>query len=280
MIQKIGKQFRLHPLVMEDILNTGQRPRIEVHQDYIYVVLRMLQIEKDSQELRSEQISLVIGDGWLLSFQEREVDSFATIRTRVESGAGRIRRKGTDYLGFSLIDAIVDQYYLVLEDLGDRIERLEEELFESHDNNHLITLQGMKREVIALRKSIWPLREAINNLSKVESEIISRDSLVYFRDAYDHTIQIIDTIESYRDIIGGVQDLYLSVVNNKMNEVMKMLALISTIFLPLTLMAGIYGMNFKVMPELEWEWGYPALMVAMLGVGIGMFFYFKSRKWL
>lgn len=280
MINKIGEHFRIHPLILEDIMNTGQRAKTEIHDDYIFIVVKMLSLPEGQTEVEIEQVSFVVGDGWLLTFQEKEGDVFEVVRERLRQDKGRVRKLGADYLAYALIDTIVDTYFLILEDFGDRIETLEDELIDGNSSGRINQLQTMKREVISLRKTIWPLREVINNFSKAESSIISPELKPYLRDIYDHSIQVIETIESYRDLIGGVQDLYMSVVNNKMNEVMKLLALISTIFLPMTLVAGIYGMNFKYMPELDSTWGYAASLVFMLVIGVSMYALFKLRKWI
>ncbi len=279
-MRRVGERYKLHPLVLEDVMNTGQRPKSEVNEDYIFIVVKMIMRDKDSQQTKIEQVSLVVGNGWLLTFQEEEGDSFETLRDRIRKDKGRVRRAEADYLAYALIDTIVDNYFVILEDLGDQIEELESTLMSGKSQGQLVLLQALRREIISLRRSIWPLREVVNTFMKTESELVAKDTRPYLHDLYDHCIQIIDTIESHRDIIGGMQDLYLSVVNNKMNEIMKVLALISTIFLPMTLVAGIYGMNFNNMPELEASWGYPSAMTLMLIIGLAMFFLFKRRNWL
>jgi magnesium transporter len=279
-MRKVGERYKLHPLVLEDIMNTGQRPKAELSEHYIFVVVKMIMKDKHSSHAKFEQVSLIMGDGWLLTFQEKEGDIFEIVRDRIRSDKGRVRKAEADYLAYALIDAIVDNYFLVLEDFGDRIEALESSLMSGKSQGQIVHLQTLKREIILLRKSIWPLREVVNTFMKSENALVAQATLPYLHDLYDHCIQIIDTIESYRDIIGGMQDLYLSVVNNKMNEVMKMLALISTIFLPMTLVAGIYGMNFKHMPELDSTWGYGAAMSLMLVIGVSMFWLFKRQNWL
>ncbi|MFM2376122.1 MAG: magnesium transport protein CorA [Bacteroidota bacterium] len=279
-IRKIGERYHIHPLILEDVMNTGQRPKTELTEDYIFVVLKMIHQEKNGTNVAVEQISLIFGKGWLLTFQEKEGAILEIVRDRIRTDKGRVRRAGSDYLAYALIDAIVDNYFLVLEDFGDRIETLESSLIIGRSQGQLVNLQVLKREVVSLRKSIWPLREVVNNLIKSDSELVATGTKPYLHDLYDHCIQIIDTIESNREIIGDMQDLYLSVVNNKMNEIMKVLALISTIFLPMTLVAGIYGMNFKDMPELDAAWGYPAAMSLMLVIGISMYLLFKRRNWM
>ena len=279
-IHHVGQHYHLHPLTQEDIMNTYQRPKTDVHDDYIFIVLKMICFTPGETEVATEQVSFVVGRNWLITFQEDNDDVFEIVRERIRQDKGRVRRAGADYLAYALIDAIVDHYFLVLEEFGDRIETLEESLIQGKASHQLVELQMVKHEIIALRKNIWPLREAINNLMKADSDLVATHTKPYLQDLYDHTIQIIDTIESYRDIIAGIQDLYLSVVNNKMNEVMKVLALISTIFLPMTLVAGIYGMNFKNMPELDTSWGYPVGMGLMAVIGISMYLLFKRRNWL
>jgi len=279
-IEKVGQHFNIHPLVLEDILNTGQQPKTEEFEDLIFVVLKMLHYNENSEKIRSEQFSLVLGSNFLITFQEIQGDVFKTVRERIRKPKTRIRKAGCDYLAYALIDAIVDHYFLILEKLGENIETLEEDLLENPSPETLQTLHEMKREMIYLRKQIWPIREIINGLVKSESSLIQEQMHVYFRDVYDHTIQIIDTIESYRDILAGMLDIYLSTVSNKMNEVMKVLTIIATIFIPITFVAGIYGMNFKFMPELEWRWGYVmvwAIIVVVAGIMIG---FYKKKKWI
>jgi magnesium transporter len=279
-IEKVGQHFNIHPLVLEDIVNTGQRPKTEEFEDLIFVVLKMLHYNENSEKITSEQFSLVLGPNFLVSFQEIQGDVFKTVRERIRKPKTRIRKAGCDYLAYALIDAIVDNYFLILEKLGENIEAIEEDLLENPSPETLQTLHEMKREMIYLRKQIWPIREIINSLAKSESSLIQEQLHVYFRDVYDHTIQIIDTIESYRDILAGMLDIYLSTLSNRMNEVMKVLTIIATIFIPITFVAGIYGMNFKFMPELEWRWGYAtvwAIIVVVAGIMIG---FFKKKQWL
>jgi magnesium transporter len=279
-IEKIGQHFNIHPLVLEDILNTGQRPKTEEFENLIFVVLKMLHYNKNSKNMGSEQFSLVLGSNFLLTFQEIQGDVFKTVRERIRRPKTRIRKSGCDYLAYALIDAIVDYYFVILEAIGDRIEDLEIQLLDNPTHDTLESIHEMKREMIYLRKQIWPIREIINSLVKSESSLIQEYMHIFFRDVYDHTVQIIDTIESYRDILAGMLDIYLSTLSNKMNEVMKVLTIIATIFIPITFIAGIYGMNFKFMPELEWRWGYAmvwGVIVVAAGIMIG---FFKKKKWL
>ncbi len=285
-IDRLGKYFNIHPLVLEDILHTTQRPKIEEFEDYIYIVLRKIYHSNTTDEqdggpkIISEQMSLLLGRNFVISFQEVEGDTFDPIRIRLKESKGRIREMGTDYLAYSLIDSIVDNYFVVLEKLGERIETLEDKLLDRPTSDTLEELHVLRKEMIFLRKSVWPLREVSNNLLRSESDLITRSTQIYIKDIYDHTIQVIDTIETYRDMLSGMLDIYLSSINNKMNEVMKVLTIIATIFIPLTFLAGVYGMNFEYMPELSWKWGYPVLWCIMLVMAIFMFFYFRKKKWL
>ena len=279
-VEAFGKAFDIHPLVQEDIVHTGQRPKLEDLGEHLYVVLKMLKHEEDEDDFEAEQVSLIIGSNFVVSFQEEGGDVFDSVRERIRKGRGRIRKSGSDYLAYTLIDAIVDNYFLVLENIGEKIEALQEEVLEEPDPTSLKTIQDTKREMIFLRKSVWPLRETISGLIRAESPIISEAVGPYLGDVYDHTIQVIDTIETYRDTISGTQDIYLSSLSNKMNEVMKVLTIIATIFIPLTFIAGVYGMNFKYIPELEWRWGYFAVWAVFLVLGILMLIGFRRKKWL
>jgi magnesium transporter len=279
-MEKIGKHFGLHPLVLEDILNTDQRPKIEDFDDYIFVVLKMLYFDEDQEEVRAEQISIILGSNFVLSFQERVGDIFNPLRERIRSGKGRVRKMGSDYLAYALLDSIVDHYFVVLEKLGEKIEDMEEELVSNPTPETLQTIHNLKREMIFLRKSVWPLREVVSSLERGESSLIKESTKIFLRDVYDHTIQVIDTVETFRDLLSGMLDIYLSSISNRMNEVMKVLTIFAAIFIPLTFIAGLYGMNFRFMPELEWHWGYPAVVVVMFAVGIFMLFYFRRKKWL
>jgi len=279
-LEQLGDCFGLHPLVLEDILNTDQRPKMEDFSDYIFIVLKTFYYDDQSDEVEPEQISLILGPSLVMSFQEREGDVFNPIRERIRNGKGRIRRMGADYLAYSLLDSIVDHYFVVLEQVGEKVEFLEEELVTNPTPETLQTIHNLKRDMIFLRKSVWPLREVIGALERGESSLIQESTGIYLRDVYDHTIQVIDTIETFRDMVSGMLDIYLSSVSNRMNEVMKVLTIIATIFIPLTLIAGVYGMNFKYMPELEWPWAYPMLWLVMLAIGVLMLVYFRRKKWL
>jgi magnesium transporter len=280
LISDLGSRFGVHPLILEDIMTTAQRPKMEDMGDYIYIVVRMLDLVNKKNEVRSEQVSLILGSNFVISFQESEGDVFDAVRERIRSGKGRVRKQGPDYLAYALIDAIVDNYFLVLEKLGENVEEIEEALVSNPDRETLHEIHRMKREMIYLRKSVWPLREVISGLERTESELIKESTGIFLRDVYDHTIQVIDTVETYRDMLSGMLDIYLSSLSNRMNEVMKVLTIIATIFIPLTFIAGIYGMNFKFMPELEWRWGYFLVLGVMLALGVLMVILFKRRRWL
>ncbi len=285
-IEKIGKHFGLHPLILEDIVNTGQRPKMEDFEDYIFIVLKMLYHSEKDDEIKAEQISLILGKNFVLSFQETEGDVFNFIRERIKNSKGRIRKVGADYLIYALLDAIVDNYYIILEKIGEKVEVMEEELVSNPVPETLQAIHNMKREMIFLRKSVWPLREVISGLQRGESKLIHKSTNIYLRDMYDHTIQVIDTIETFRDMISGMLDIYMSSVSNKMNEVMKVLTIFAAIFIPLTFVAGLYGMNFNPdvspfnMPELSFYWGYPMALFAMAVIGGIMLIYFRRKKWL
>jgi len=278
-IEKLGQAFDLHPLILEDVLSTGQRPKFEEYENCIFIVLRMLSYSDEYEGVGSEQVSFVLGSRFVLSFQERVGDVFDPVRDRIRNGKGRIRKMGADYLTYGLIDAIVDSYFGILEKIGDRIELLEDELIGRPTEKTLQQIHALKREMMSLRRSIWPLRELISAMQRDESSLISTQTQLYLRDVYDHTIQIIDTIESFRDVVSGMLDVYLSSISNRMNAVMKVLTIIATIFIPLTFVAGVYGMNFESMPELKWRWGYPAVLLLMLAVGGTMIVYFRRKKW-
>jgi magnesium transporter len=279
-IEKIGKHFELHPLILEDILNTGQRPKCEDYEKCLFMVLKMLRYNGKSCSIQPEQVSLVLGQNFVISFQEEVGDVFEQIRDRIRNAKGRIRKMSVDYLAYALIDAVVDNYFLILEKMGEQIESMDEELIAKPSDKTVRRIHVLKRELIFLRKSVWPLRELINSMEKTESLLISDSTGPYLRDVCDHTIQVIDTVESFRDMVSGMLDIYLSSISNRMNAVMKVLTIIATIFIPLTFIAGIYGMNFRFMPELEWKWGYFIVLIIMVVVATIMLIYFRRKKWL
>jgi magnesium transporter len=239
----------------------------------------MLRWNDSDDQIDDEQVSLAIGSSWVLSFQERKGDVFDPIRDRLRASRGRIRKMGADYLLYALVDAIVDHYFVILETLGDRIEVLGEHMAEDPNKKDLTSIRHLKRELLFMRKSVWPLREVLSSLQRDGAVSIHEETAPYFRDVYDHTIQIIDTVETFRDMVSGLMDLYLSSISNRMNEVMKVLTIIATIFIPLSFVAGLYGMNFDWMPELHWRYGYFYALGLMTSIGGGMLVYFRRRHW-
>jgi len=280
-ITKLGACYGFHPLMIEDIVNTQQRPKMDDYNAYLYVVLKMIFKSQADEGIMTEQVSLIAGSNFVISFQEGvEGDVFGPLRDSIRNNKNRFRVMGADYLLYSLIDSIVDSYFGVLENMGEEIEMVEDVLILSPESQTLQIIHKLKRELITLRKAVWPLRELINKLQRTETPIIQEHTKVYLRDVYDHTIQIIDTVETYRDMVSGMIDIYLSSVSNRMNAVMKVLTVIATIFMPLTFLAGIYGMNFKHMPEYEWQYGYPLLWLFMITISCAMLYFFRKKKWL
>ncbi|MEI7433767.1 MAG: magnesium/cobalt transporter CorA [Methanomicrobiales archaeon] len=278
-IEELGKCFTIHPLILEDLLNTEQRPKMEDLETYIYLNLKMLSYLESDIEVKVEHVSMIIGSNFLISFQEDIGDIFDPVRERIRKD-GRIRKFGPDYLAYALIDSIVDNYFVVMEKLEGRVEDLEEELVINPTQDSLHKINHLKKDMIFLRKSVWPLREVINNLERSESALIKESTTIYLRDVYDHTIQVIDTLETFRDMVSGMIDIYPSGLSYKMNEIMKVLTLIATIFIPLTFVVGLYGMNFRNMPEIEWEYGYYSVLVIMVIMVTVMLAYFRRKKWI
>jgi len=279
LIGQIGRSFGIHPLILESTLNTGQRPKIEDMDAYIYVNLKMLQYLEPVQKVKIEQVSLIIGRNYIISFQEDVGDVFDPVRERIRKD-GRIRKFGTDYLAYALIDAIVDNYFSVMESLGEQVELLEEQLASNPSKDMLINIHILKKDMIYLRKSVWPLREVISGLEHSDNPLIRDATRIYLRDVYDHTIQVIDTIETFRDMVSGMIDIYLSGMSMRLNEIMKVLTLIATIFIPLTFIVGIYGMNFEYMPELSHPYGYYAVWAVMILATAAMLCYFHKKQWI
>ena len=279
-LEKAGECLSIHPLVLEDIVNTEQRPKMEDFEGYIFLVARMPQYVAGNGTLDVEQISIILGPNYVLSFQEKPGDIFDPVRDRIRNSRGRIRRMGADYLAYSLLDALVDSYFVVLERMAEEIERIEERLVTDPQPETLQSIHKLKQDVIYLRKSVWPLREMIGGLARGETSLIKEDLLIYLRDTYGHAVQVMDTVETFRDVISGMLDIYLSSISNRMNEVMKVLTIIATIFIPLTLITGLYGMNFRFMPELDWPLGYPMVWLVMVAIAGGMLLYFRRKKWL
>ncbi len=279
-IENIGKQYDLHPLVLEDIVNTTQRPKIDVYEGYLFVVLKMLYYDKN-EKIIIEQVSFVLGKNYVLTFQESEGDVFDFIRERLRLANGRIRGLKSDYLMYALIDAVVDNYFSIIETLGNKIEDLETELFAGNARDHIsIEVQQLKREILKVRRAIFPLREIINRIEKGEHPLIYKRTITYYRDIYDHLIQVSENIDIYREMIWSLMDMYMTTISNRMNEVMKVLTIMSSIFIPLTFLAGLYGMNFEHIPELKYHNGYFILLGVMFLLFIGLLFYFKRKKWL
>ncbi len=280
LLQGLGAHFGFHPLVLEDVVNTHQRPKLEDYGGYLYIVVRMLSYDAEQRQLSSDQVSLLLGPNYVFSLQEGWGDVFDPVRVRIRDGKGRIRSHGPDYLAYALLDAVVDNYFVILEQLGEEIEELEVRLIEDPQPEQRQAVHQLKREMILLRKSVWPLREVLSGMERTESELLQTETRVFVRDVYDHAVQVIDVVESFRDMLSGLQDLYLSSISNKMNEIMKVLTIIGTIFIPITFLAGVYGMNFTHFPELAWKWGYAAFWAVSLAVGGVMLAFFRRRRWL
>ncbi|MBU4245954.1 MAG: magnesium/cobalt transporter CorA [Nanoarchaeota archaeon] len=286
-VESIGKHYKIHPTILEDIMSAMQRPKAEIFDSHIFIVLNMLSYTDSEKKITSEQVSIILGKNFVISFQEGlEGDVFDSLRERIRAGTGHIRKAGADYLAYSLMDAVIDNYFIVLEKMGDETEVFEERLMKEPKHETLYNIHRLKREMLFMRKSVWPLRDMVGILLRGESRLISASTRIYLRDLYDHTVRIIDTVETYRDMLSGMIDLYLSTMSNKMSEVMKILTIIATIFIPLTFIVGVYGMNFNTgaspfnMPELNWYWGYAAVWVVMIAITISMLAYFRKRKWL
>ena len=284
-MRQLGKLFGLHHLALEDVINTGQRPKVDDYKDQLFVVMSHPVMDTESRKLKMAQLSLFIGHNFVISFHPGKLDPFEPIRQRLRDHAGRIRQRGADYLLYALIDLVIDEGFPLLELLGDEIEQLEEELLDTPNKNSLSELHHLKRTLLIVRRMLWPQREVLNSLIRDDTGIIHEESQVYYRDCYDHTIQIMDLIESYRDMVTGLMDVYLSSVSYRLNEIMRVLTIIATIFIPLTFIVGVYGMNFSnsespwAMPELHWHYGYPLVWLLMIAIFGAMLVYFKRKKW-
>ncbi len=279
-IEKIGYHYKLHPLILEDIANTQQRPKIDEYDGYLFVVLKMLYFDLDGK-LEIEHISFVLGSNYVISFQEADGDVFDAIRNRIRTGKGRVRSMGSDYLLYALMDAVVDNYFNLIEAMGEKIEELEDDLFEEKPNDDITyDIQGQKREILKIRRAVFPLREVVNRIEKSDHPFITDKTQFYLRDLYDHIIQVSESIDIYREMIWGLMDMYMTTISNKMNEVMKVLTIITSIFIPLSFLAGIYGMNFEYIPELKFKYGYFVLWGVMIVIFFGLLYYFKRKKWL
>jgi magnesium transporter len=281
-LEKLGESFSIHPLVLEDILDVEQRPKIEDYESYLFIVLKALRHLPDDREieLHSDQVSLVLGSDYVISFHEDGGDIFAPVQERLRTGKGRLRKQGADYLAYSLIDLVVDNYFVALESFSDRVESLEDEVVVKPSPQTLREVHRFKNDMIMLRKSLWPLREVIASLERLESPLISENLTMYLKDVYDHAIIAIETVETYRDILSGMLDIYLSSMSNRLNEIMKVLTIIATIFMPLTFVTSLYGMNFKNMPELKWTYGYYEVLGVLVVIAGAMLLYFRRKRWI
>lgn len=277
-IQDLGTHFGLHPLTQEDIANTAQRPKLELFEDTLYIVAKMLYVQEE--QLRAEQVSLVLGDNYLLSFQEDPGDVFDPVRERLRTGRGRIRTAGPDYLAYTLLDIIVDHYFVVLETLAARTEELEDEIVDAPSEQTQARINDLRRDLIFTRRMTWPVRDLLSQLSRTDSDLWQETTQPFVRDAYDHAVQVIDLVESLRDVVGGLTDLYMTNLSHRTNEIMKVLTIIGTIFIPLTFLAGVYGMNFEYMPELEIWWAYPTVIAVMVMVATVLLLYFRRHDWI
>ncbi|HUT35218.1 MAG TPA: magnesium/cobalt transporter CorA [Planctomycetota bacterium] len=273
----LGQVFGLHPLALEDVLSLRQRPKLDDYETSLYLVLRMLHYE---QGVETEQVSLFLGRDFVLTFQERAGDCLEPVRDRLRKGTGQLRRQGADYLMYAIIDAVIDNYFPFLEQIGEVVEGLEDDVVENPTRRIVGRIHNIKRDLLTVRRSVWPLREVVNAMARDESPLIGKTTRVYLRDCYDHAIHVMDIIETYRELAGGLMDVYLSSLSNKMNNVMKVLTVIATIFMPLTFVAGIYGMNFEHMPELHWRWGYLAVWIVIAVITLFMLWFFRRMGWL
>jgi magnesium transporter len=280
-VEELAKRFGLHPLTVEDILNVEQRPKIEEFDLYTFITIKVLLWYEKKSTFSIKQLSIVLGENFVLSFQEQDTTLFDQIRLRLSGDPSqRLRQQGSDYLTYRLMDAVVDNYFIVLEGLGDQIEKMEERIVSSPTQQNVRTVYRLKRQMLLLRRNIWPMREAVSHLMHSDSKLISKFTELYLRDLYDHTVQAIDSIEIFRDILSNMIDMYLTSLTNRMNEIMKTLTIITTIFIPITSIASIYGMNFEYMPELKSRYGYPVVLLVMLTLATSMLIYFRRKKWI
>jgi magnesium transporter len=279
-IQSIGEHFRLHPLLLEDLMNPDHRPKIEDFDSYIHFTLRMLSFDRSTRTIKQEQVSFVLGEYWVLSFQESPGDVFDAIRDRIRNDKGRIRKSGADYLTYALADIIVDHYFLIIDEIDEEIDQLEEEVMRGRNEEILRSIQQLKKELMILRKSTLPVRDSVGNLMKGTSRLISPETTVFLKDVYDHTLHISDSIEIYRETLNSLMEVHLSSLSNRLNQVMKVLTIISTIFIPLTFIVGVYGMNFRFMPELEWKYGYAMVWGVMIVVTLFLVYILRRNKWM
>jgi magnesium transporter len=279
MVEMLGKQFSLHPLLLEDVTNTDQRPKLDDYEAYIFLVMKMLSLT-DRKDIAVEQVSCVLGKNYVISFQENGTDVFQPVRERLRGGKGRLRQSGADYLLYALVDAIVDQYFAVLEHIGEKIEAVQQAVVDDPKPETLNEIHALKRQLLFVRRAVWPLRDVMTNLSRSDCPFLQQPTKLFFRDVYDHVVQSVDTIEILRDMVSASLDIYLSSVSYRLNTIMRVLTVITTIFMPLSFIASIYGMNFEYMPELRSPWGYPLVLGVMAAVGVGMLVLFRNKRWL
>lgn len=280
LIEEVGNFFKMHPLSLEDVLDTSQRPKFEEYDNGIFLIVRALEFNEEALEIETEQVGIFIGKDFAISFQERAEDLFARIEVRLAGSSGKIRRRGSDYLAYALIDNIVDSYLVTLEKIEKEVDKLEEVIMEKPESRTKGQIHELRLATLSMRKAVYPLREAINRFTDSDHSVKNEETDIFLRDLYDHTIQVMDMVETYRDMINGLYDLYLSEINFKMNNVMQILTVVSTIFIPLTFLAGVYGMNFQYMPELEWRYGYFVIWAIMMAVAISLLYYFRRKHWL
>jgi len=279
-ISDLGEKFSTHPLVLEDIGNTAHRPKVEEYDDYLFIIVKMAYFNPEAAQVTFEQVSLIVGKDYVISLQEREGDVLDELRERIRSSKGKVRRLGSDYLMYGILDAIVDNYYKVLESFGEQIEEMEMLLMKDADQQLLSRIYSLKHELVFMRKLIWPMREVVSSLQRTDNELVSESTAIYLRDIMDHTVHVVETVETFRDMTSGMLDLYLTTVSNKMNEVMKVLTIFAAIFIPLTFLAGVYGMNFKNMPEMRWGHSYLIWWIVTIILAVGMIIYFRKKKWM
>ncbi|TVP55688.1 MAG: magnesium and cobalt transport protein CorA [Gemmatimonadales bacterium] len=280
LLESVAAGVGIHPLAIEDVANVGQRPKLEEYSAHLFIVAHMLRVQEAQIHILDEQVSLVVGPGYLISFQEGSGDVFGPVRRRIESGKGQIRSRSSAYLAYALLDALVDSLFVILEQFGEHVETMELQVVEDPTKQTMRSLHHLKRELLVLRRSVWPLRELASSFQRVERDWIEPAVTVYIRDLHDHCYQLIDTVEILREISSGLRDLYLSNLSHRTNEVMKVLTVIASVFIPLTFVAGVYGMNFEHMPELAFPWAYPAVLLLMGLIAGGMLTMFRVRRWI
>ena len=280
LITQLGEIFQINHLELEDISNTSQRPRMEERENYIFMIFKALLLSQNDKDVSIEQVSIILGRNFVLSFHETDPKLFESLRTRILTGKGRVRKMQSDYLAFTIADILIDQYFVILEDIGDSVETIESELILSPGSGNQESIYRMKRRLAYVGRTIWPVRELINEIDRSDHVLLHSETKIYYRNIYDHTVQIVESLDTLRDLTSGMMDLYLSSVSLKLNEIMKVLTIFSAVFIPLTFFAGVYGMNFKFLPELQWKWGYPLFWLVCVMATILMLLYFRRKKYL